>query len=58
VGGKISKVTQRVVDVNRDVVRSAMEAFVAQEALAAANLRSCGPDPLPGGLRLVPLKSI
>lgn len=34
VGGKISKVTQRIVDANRDVVRSAMEAFVAQEALA------------------------
>jgi hypothetical protein len=34
VGGKISKVTQRIVDANRDVVRSAMETFVAQEALA------------------------
>lgn len=34
VGGKITKVTQRIIDVNRDVVRSAMEAFVAQEALA------------------------
>jgi hypothetical protein len=34
VGGKISKVTQKVIDQNRDVVRSAMEAFVAQEALA------------------------
>ena len=34
VGGKISKVTQKIVDANRDVVRSAMEAFVAQEALA------------------------
>ena len=34
VGGKISKVTQRIVDANRDIVRSAMEAFVAQEALA------------------------
>jgi predicted type IV restriction endonuclease len=34
VGGKITKVTQKIVDANRDVVRSAMEAFVAQEALA------------------------
>lgn len=34
VGGKISKLTQRIVDSNREVVRSAMEAFVAQEALA------------------------
>ena len=34
VGGKISKVTQKIVDANRDVVRSAMEAFVAPEALA------------------------
>lgn len=34
VGGKITKVTQKVVDANRDVVRLAMEAFVAQEALA------------------------
>ena len=34
VGGKITKVTQRIVDANRDIVRSAMEAFVAQEALA------------------------
>lgn len=34
VGGKILKVTQKVVELNRDVVRSAMEAFVAQEALA------------------------
>jgi predicted type IV restriction endonuclease len=34
VGGKISKVTQKIVDANRDIVRSAMEAFVAQEALA------------------------
>jgi hypothetical protein len=34
VGGKISKLTQKIVDTNRDVVRSAMEAFVAQEALA------------------------
>lgn len=33
-GGKISKVTQKIVDANRDVVRSAMEAFVAQEALS------------------------
>ena len=34
VGSKISKVTQRIVEANREVVRSAMEAFVAQEALA------------------------
>lgn len=34
VGGKITKVTQKVIDANRDVIRSAMEAFVAQEALA------------------------
>jgi hypothetical protein len=34
VGGKIGKLTQKIVDLNRDVVRSAMEAFVAQEALA------------------------
>jgi hypothetical protein len=34
VGGKISKMTQKIVDANRDVVRSAMEAFVAQEAIA------------------------
>lgn len=34
VGSKIGKITQRIVDTNRDVVRSAMEAFVAQEALA------------------------
>lgn len=34
VGGKISKLTQKIVDANRDVVQSAMEAFVAQEALA------------------------
>jgi hypothetical protein len=34
VGGKISKLTQTIVDANRDVIRSAMEAFVAQEALA------------------------
>lgn len=33
VGGKISKVTQKIVDANRDVVRSAMEVFVAREAL-------------------------
>src|ERR1700722_12404390 len=31
---KITKITQKIVDLNRDVVRSAMEAFVAQEALA------------------------
>jgi hypothetical protein len=34
VGGKITKLTQKIVDANRDVVRSAMEAFVAREALA------------------------
>jgi len=34
VGIKIAKITQKIVDLNRDVVRSAMEAFVAQEALA------------------------
>jgi predicted type IV restriction endonuclease len=34
VGGKITKVTQKIVDTNRDIVRSAMETFVAQEALA------------------------
>jgi predicted type IV restriction endonuclease len=33
-GGKISKLTQKIVDANREVVRSAMEAFVAQEALS------------------------
>jgi hypothetical protein len=34
IGGKINKITQRIVDVNRELVRDAMEAFVAQEALA------------------------
>ncbi|MEA2756839.1 MAG: putative type restriction endonuclease [Aliidongia sp.] len=34
VGGKITKVTQKVIDANCEVIRSAMEAFVAQEALA------------------------
>jgi hypothetical protein len=34
VGGKINKLTQAIVDANRAVIRSAMEAFVAQEALA------------------------
>ncbi len=34
VDSKISKVTQKIIDSNRDIVRSAMEAFVAQEALA------------------------
>ena len=33
VGTKIGKLTQKIVDSNRDVIRSAMEAFVAQEAL-------------------------
>lgn len=32
--GKIGKVKQKIVESNRDVVRSAMETFVAQEALA------------------------
>jgi hypothetical protein len=34
VGGKIGKLTQTIVDANREVIRSAMEEFVAQEALA------------------------
>lgn len=34
IGGKIQKVTQKIIDSNRDIVRAAMEAFVAQEALA------------------------
>lgn len=34
VGSKIGKVTQKIVDTNREIVRAAMEAFVAQEALA------------------------
>ncbi len=34
VGGKINKLTQKIVDANRDVIKSVMEAFVAQEALA------------------------
>jgi predicted type IV restriction endonuclease len=33
-GSKLSKLTQKVVDANRDIVQSAMEAFVAREALA------------------------
>jgi hypothetical protein len=33
-GSKFSKITQKIVDANRDIVQSAMEAFVAQEALA------------------------
>ena len=33
-GEKISKVTQKIVDANREIVKSAMEAFVDQEALA------------------------
>jgi hypothetical protein len=33
-GSKLSKLTQKIVDSNREIVRSAMEAFVAQEALA------------------------
>ena len=34
VGSKITKLTQKKVDAYRDVVRAAMEAFVAQEALS------------------------
>lgn len=34
VGGKISKITQKIIDANRELVRSAMEDFVAQEALS------------------------
>jgi predicted type IV restriction endonuclease len=34
VGTKVGKLTQKIVDSNREVVRAAMEAFVAQEALA------------------------
>lgn len=34
VGSKIGKLTQKIVDTNRDLVRSAMDLFVAQEALA------------------------
>jgi hypothetical protein len=34
VGSKIIKVTQKIVEANREVVRAAMEAFVAQEALS------------------------
>jgi hypothetical protein len=34
IGGKIPKVTSKIVDANREVIRAAMEAFVAQEALA------------------------
>lgn len=33
-GNKISKLTQKVVDANRDVIRAAMELFIAREALA------------------------
>ncbi len=33
-GSKLNKLTQKIVDSNREVVRAAMEAFVAQEALA------------------------
>ena len=33
-GSKIKKLTEKIVDANRDVVRAAMEAFVAQEALS------------------------
>ncbi len=34
VGSKILRVTQNIVEANREVVRAAMEAFVAQEALS------------------------
>ena len=34
VGSKIGKVTQKVVDANREGIQTAMEAFVAQEALS------------------------
>ena len=34
VGSKLGKITQKLVDANREVIKSAMEAFVAQEALA------------------------
>jgi predicted type IV restriction endonuclease len=34
IGGKISKMTQKIIESNRELVRSAMEAFVAQEALS------------------------
>lgn len=34
VGSKIPKITQKIVETNREIVRSAMEAFVTQEALA------------------------
>jgi hypothetical protein len=33
-GSKLNKLTQKIVDGNREIVRAAMEAFVAQEALA------------------------
>ena len=33
-GSKIKKLTEKIVDANRDVARAAMEAFVAQEALS------------------------
>lgn len=33
-GNKFGKLTQKVLDANRDVVRAAMEAFIAREALA------------------------
>lgn len=34
VGSKMGKLTQKILDANREVIKSAMEAFVAQEALA------------------------
>ena len=34
IGSKIGNLTQKIVDTNRDLIKSAIEAFVAQEALA------------------------
>ncbi len=34
VGSKVGKVTQKVIDANREGIQAAMEAFVAQEALS------------------------
>ncbi len=53
VGGKINRLTQAIVDANRDVIRSAMETFVAQEALARFGyapkdvVRTPPPEPTP-----------
>jgi len=38
VGGKIKKITQGVIDSSKDIVRAAMEAFVAQEAIGKIRL--------------------